>query len=159
MKKLLIVALSIFALAGCATQAEMEHTEKMYDKQIAATKQAVPTPVCQITAAPGQTITMSGVDKFSCYGPNDSTNKVPTFAEKPTTAQVVIGAVVEVAKGAVPIILNSQNQTTQRLASDNNVKVEGLRWGTVSNIATQGINAAAKDPLVVEPTVVFAPAP
>ena len=83
MKKLILI-LTILALTGCAaTQKEMEHSALMYDKQIAATKAAVPTPIFQMTALPGQTIELKGVQQLSVYNPSDATNRVPAPAVQP----------------------------------------------------------------------------
>ena len=160
MKKLSLIfaAFAVVALSGCATQAELSHDALMLDKQIVAKAAYKPTPILQIKAKAGESIEMKGVELFTVYGQDPNAGKTPDYTPRPTAGQVVFGAVLETAKAFVPVWINSQNQTTQRLASDNNVKLEGLRWGTVSNIATQGIDAAAKPPLVVEPTVVFAPA-
>lgn len=84
MKRLFLI-LSIFAaflLTGCGTSSEMlKHSETMYDKQIAATQKAVPTPILQIVARPGQTMEFKGVASISVYNPASESNmaKVPEY--------------------------------------------------------------------------------
>ena len=119
---LVFVVTALFA-TGCATsQAEMTHNETMYDKQIAATQKATPTPIFQMVAIPGQTITLSGVERFSVYNPADTTGKVPEYKAPPNVT-------VELAKIIVP--------SAERF---------GLGWlGTVLGITNATKGAADKD--------------
>lgn len=119
----LFVIITAIALAGCAsTDAEMKHSERMYDKQIAATKEAKPVPIFQMTARAGETIELKGVQQISVYNPSDATGKIPAFTAP-------LNANIEMAKIIVP--------AAERF---------GLGWlGTVLGITNATKGAADKD--------------
>lgn len=110
-------------LTGCAsTQSEMTHSERMYDKQIAATKDAKPVPIFQMTGIPGQSIELKGVQQISVYNPSDATGKIPQYTAP-------LNANIEMAKIIVPSV--------ERL---------GLGWlGTVLGITNATKGSADKD--------------
>lgn len=85
MKRFLMIfaslVISLFA-TGCGTSSEMlRHSETMYDKQIAATQKATPTPILQIVARPGETMKFEGVASMTVWNPSSdaNTNKVPEY--------------------------------------------------------------------------------
>lgn len=53
------------------------------------------------------------------------------------------------------IVVNAQ---TARHASDNTVRMQEVNMGAVRDVAVKGIDAAAKDPVIVEPVIVEVPA-
>jgi hypothetical protein len=129
--KLIVAALAAFALMGCATQAEMNHSALMYDKHIAAVKAAVPVPIFQMTAQPGQVITLGGVEKFSVYNPSDSANKVPA---PPATPNVGLEAAKLVKDGVLGFFgirarLGEAVLNAVRPAADTETAREVLRMG------------------------------
>ena len=96
------ILMAMFA-TGCATsQAEMTHQATMYDKQIAATQKATPTPIFQMVAQPGQTIELKGLERFSIYNPSDATGKVPAFKAPQNEGLRIAEKVID---GTVSVIL------------------------------------------------------
>ena len=103
--KRILLAFSILAavfLAGCAaTQSEMNHSALMYDKQIAAAKNATPTPIFQMVAIPGKTIELKGVERFSVYNPSDATNKVPVYKAPENAGAKVFEKIIDAGTSLV----------------------------------------------------------
>lgn len=77
--------------------------------------------------------------------------------------QAPVNQSLELLKAVLPTVTQLggiwSNLKLGTIQSNNSVALEGIRYGTLSNIATTGITAASKDPLVVTPEVVFAPVP
>jgi hypothetical protein len=71
--------------------------------------------------------------------------------------------VMEWARILVPGITNLwsvvEGNRTARHASDNAIKMQEVNMGTVGDVASKAIDAAAKDPVIVEPFVIEVPAP
>ena len=95
MKKLLLIIPFVLMLFGCAaTQSEMDHNAAMYEKQIKAANDATPTPIFQMTAHEGQTITLSGVKQISVYNPSDSSKKTPEYKPLKSGSEVFVDGVL-----------------------------------------------------------------
>jgi hypothetical protein len=138
MKKSIIALalLAVAALSGCASpQSEIQHSERMYDKQVAAIKDARPIPIFQMTALPGQTIELKGVQQLSVYNPSDSTNKVPEF-KGPQNASVemlkILAPTATTIMGGWFGALTNIVRSTQGPA-DKDVALQGLNSMTIAN--------------------------
>lgn len=134
--KRILLAFSILAavfLAGCAaTQSEMEHSEKMYDKQLTATKAAVPVPIFQMVAQPGQKITLEGVERISVYNPSDATNKVPAYKPPENAGAKMFSEVV----GATRDVLLTKMGIGARLADMNRGAADKDLLNSINNSNT-----------------------
>lgn len=105
MKKLFLIIPFVLMLFGCAaTQSEMSHNATMYDKQVAAAAAVVPTPIFQMTAHEGQTMSFSGVKSISVYNPGDSTKKPPEYKPLKTGAEVFMDGVLGLAKVGTDVV-------------------------------------------------------
>lgn len=94
----------------------------MYDKQIAAIKEAKPVPIFQMTARAGETIELKGVQQISVYNPSDSTGKIPQY-------QAPLNANIEMAKIVAPVVTG----------------VAGGWFNLIGNIVNSTKGAADKD--------------
>jgi hypothetical protein len=99
MKKLyyaVIAALAI-ALSGCAaTQQEIAHDEKMYEKQAAAAAVIQSTPIFQLVALPGKDIEMKGVQSITVYNPTAS--KPAEFKPRKSGSEIFVDGLIGVTK-------------------------------------------------------------
>lgn len=125
---------SVF-LVGCATQQELEHSEKMYEKQLAAKKDAAPTPIFQMVAIKGQTIELKGVERFSVYSPNDSSNAVPAYTMPENAGLKIITSIIDNGTRLVlgKFGLDAKISDNMRGASDKDVNLQINRSNTFEN--------------------------
>jgi uncharacterized lipoprotein YajG len=139
--KYIFLPIAFFILSGCAiTPAEMKHSERMYDKQIAAIKENKPVPIFQLTAKEGQSIELKGVSQISVYNPSDVSGKIPEYKAQPNVS-------IEMAKILAPVITGG---------------LSGY-FGTVLGIVNATKGAADKDTannalISITPISPFAPA-
>lgn len=133
--KVLFLTIAFSILSGCAiTPAEMKHSERMYDKQIAAIKDNKPVPIFQLTAKEGQTIELKGVSQISVYNPSD-VNKIPEYKPQPNTsiemAKIIAPAATSIMGGWFSALTGIVNAT--KGAADRDVAIQGITSMTVTN--------------------------
>jgi hypothetical protein len=114
--KVLFLTIAFSILSGCAiTPAEMKHSERMYDKQIAAIKENKPVPIFQLTAKEGQTIELKGVSQISVYNPSDVSGKIPEYKAQPNVsiemAKILVPAATSIMGGYFSTVLGIVNAT------------------------------------------------
>jgi hypothetical protein len=146
MKRILTLTalVSMLVLAGCATSTEeYAHRERIFDKQLAQHKEQTPTPACQIIADGTNTISISGVKSFTCYGDTKQA-AAPVYVEPKSGWEVFADKALRVTEilvnPLVSLAIHKDNNVTQRHASDNAVINNGITMGTINNIATQGMS-------------------
>jgi hypothetical protein len=155
------------------TAAEMTHEKEMFDKQVSAAKDDNPTPACQLVADGTNTISISGIKSFTCYG-NTSPKQVPVYQAKKSTGEIVadkvLRAVEILANPFVSLAIHKDNNTTQRHMSDNSVKTHSTTMGTIQSIsnkgmdqlgatASEGINVGRTPPAAPPATPAIVPVP
>lgn len=127
-------AASLLVLSGCASsQAELKHSESMYEKQLAAIQNTKPIPIFQMRAKPNETIEFKGVETFSVYAPSESANKIPEYKaplnQNVEMAKILVPAATSIMGGWFGALVSVVNST--KGASDKDVALQGLNSMTV----------------------------
>jgi len=126
-------------------------------------------PIFELKAQPGQTILISGVESLTVNVPLDTRELLAEQPDSVSENVQMAGQVVNGIRAAGPILLggmaladrNSARKaaTAQaEIAAEAGVQMETLRSAERQSLTGQAIDAAAKDPLVIQPTVVHVPA-
>jgi len=149
MKKMLILAFAALALVGCATSDYSTYAKAQTDaaRHESEAETARIIALAKI-AESGDAATKAGAVMALAL----SGNKTKTTVQAPQNEALAWAQVLSPLAGQGLQGLFSYAQGVRQ--SDNAVKTEGIRYGTMSNIAGAGIAAAAKDPLVVRPEIV-----
>lgn len=156
------LAIAVTVSAGCASQAELAHEERMYDKQVTAAKEATPTPIFQLTAHEGQQINLTGVKSLSVYNPSDGTNKTPVYVPRKSSAEVAWDGLIGLGKTfAAPVATVVQALdagVTARRSSDNAVRIRAIDADERKTIDVEALQQAGKvtqvQPCIVTETVI-----
>jgi len=126
-------------------------------------------PIFELKAQPGQTILISGVESLTVNVPLDTRELLAEQPDSVSENVQMAGQVVNGIRAAGPILLggmaladrNSARKaaTAQaEIAAEAGVQMETLRSAERQSLTGQAIDAAAKDPLVIQPTIVHVPA-
>ncbi len=132
----ILVATMMLTLSGCASsQAEMNHSQIMYEKQIAAIQNIKPVPIFQMRAKPNETIEFKGVETFSVYAPSESANKIPEYKaplnQNVEMAKILVPAATGVMGGWFSTLVSIVRSTQG--PADKDVASQGITSMTVTN--------------------------
>lgn len=140
-----LIAISV-STVGCASSQDYAHQKEMYQMKVDAQKNFVPTPIFQMTAIEGQTITLSGVKQISVYAPNVDSNKIVEPEATQSVAKQVWGEIKDIAKFMVNPV---SNVILGLNASDNAVKIKQIESSERTQLGTAAFQAIAKPPCVI----------
>jgi len=149
MKKLILVAFAALALVGCATSDYGTYAKAQAD----AARHESEAETARIialakVAESGDAATKAGAVMALAL----SGNKTKTTVQAPQNEALDWAQVLSPLAGqAVQGLFSYKLGVVQ---SNNSVQTEGIRYGTMSNIAGAGIAGAAKDPVIVPPCVI-----
>lgn len=184
MKRLALIFAAVLALAGCGTVSlpgigslslpevdaqqvlkdEKAHELAMLKAKVKAAKDLEPAPILKITAIEGQTMEFKGVQSIEVNAPGDREAIAAIFKREPGAWEVA----ADYSLRFLSVFINpwatlkagKETAITQRLQIESSERQYGIQMETLGNIASQGIEAAAKPPLVVTtPAPVAVPAP
>lgn len=139
----IFAAVAAFALAGCAT--DMSKYYEVQEKAIEADNNAV--MALAAAAASGN----QGAIVALALRQNSGARVVPPQDKALQWASILVPSLTN---------LYSINRSTavQMQTIDAQTERYGLTMGAFGKLSGQGIDAAAKDPLIVQPTIVHVPA-
>ena len=149
MKKLILAAFAALALVGCATSDYGTYAKA----QTEAAKHESDAETARIIALAkiaesGDAATKAGAVMALAL----SGNKTKTTVQAPQNEALAWAQVLSPLAGQ-----GLQGLFSYKLGvvqSNNAVQTEGIRYGTMSNIAGAGIAGASKDPVIVPPCVI-----
>lgn len=184
MKRILILAAAL-ALAACTTsprnaiiedgkvtnltsaEATTLVKQDIRQKKVADVQKNA-KPIFELKAQPGQTILISGVESLTVNVPLDTRELLAEQPDSVSENVQMAGQVVNGIRAAAPVLLGGmaladrnsarKSATAQaEIAAEASVQMETLRSAERQSLTGQAIDAAAKDPLVIQPTIVHVP--
>ena len=182
MKRFFLAAACSLALAGCGTVSipglgslstpnldpesvlknEQAHELAMLNAKVKAAKDLTPPPILKITAIKGQTMEFKGVESIEVNAPGDNEAMAAIFKRDPGTWEVVADYSLRFLSVFVnpwaTLKAGKETAITQRLQIESSERTYGVQMDTLNSIASQGIEAAAKPPLVITAPAPAAPA-
>lgn len=151
MKKVILLALAavFLALGGCASNQGYYEAVKADIQQREATQARTDTAIVGLASNGDAQAKGMAMMYFALKnaGAKSGTAIAPPVNEALQWAQVLSPLAGQGLSGLFSYKLGV-------VQSNNNVATEGIRYGTMSNIAGAGIAGAAKDPVIVPPCVI-----
>lgn len=176
LKRLSIFLVCSLTLAGCGTmnvpgigsltipevdaqkilEKEQTHELAMFNAKVDAAKALTPPPILEITAIKGQTMEFKGVESIKVNAPGDGEAMKAMFRRDPGTWEVVADYSLRFLSVFVnpwaTLKAGKETAITQRLQIESSERQFGIQMDAFTSIAGQGIDAAAKPPLVITTT-------
>jgi hypothetical protein len=132
--------------------ANVANQSNYYNAKIKAPQKAI----VSIKAHEGESITLSGVKEFTVWAPSTDDDKLaqPTLAptEFAENVRALGSAVKDVASAATPIVGILEGGKTIRNGQNTALQAQQINATSNAAIASQGIEAAAKPPVIVGPS-------